>query len=97
MVRPQSAKPIIRVHQGEKSKDDKIKRPVSRQSKPRQRVTIKREDSLSSYPEEKSQSKEMPPWEMLSTAEATPPRSLTVTSVKQSSELQVEKTWFTIL
>lgn len=89
LFRAKSAKPVVRVHNAGTTEKEEEKRPVSRQSKPRHRITMKRRDSQSSYPEEKMKSREQPAWEMLSTIDAQPPRSLTVTSVKQNTELQV--------
>ncbi|KXJ28494.1 von Willebrand factor A domain-containing protein 3A [Exaiptasia diaphana] len=70
------------------SEDDKRKRPVSRQSRPKHHITAKRNESVSSYPEERVKVESIPPWEMLCTANAKPPRALTVTSTKQNNELQ---------
>ncbi|XP_031548797.1 von Willebrand factor A domain-containing protein 3A-like, partial [Actinia tenebrosa] len=86
--RAKSAKPAVRVHHGRATEEEKEKRPVSWQSKPKHRVTMKRRDSQSSYPEEKTKLMEKPRWEMLSTIDALPPRSLTVTSIKQNTDLQ---------
>ena len=44
---------------------------------------------MSSYAEEKKIEEQRPAWQMLSTADALPPRALTVTSVSQNKELQV--------
>lgn len=46
-------------------------------------------DVASSYAEEVNAGQIRPPWQMLKTNDALPPRALTVTSVTQSHDLQV--------
>lgn len=46
-------------------------------------------DVASSYAEEVTADQMRPPWQMLKTNDALPPRALTVTSVTQSHDLQV--------
>lgn len=96
--RPKSAKPVLEkgnVNVSSQdtipttSEDEKPRRPVSRQSKPKHHITSKGHDSLSSFPEEKVKAEVKPPWEMLSTFGAKPPRALTVTNVTQNNDLQV--------
>ena len=48
-------------------------------------------DVASSYAEEVTAGQMRPPWQMLKTDDALPPRALTVTSVTQSHDLQVMK------
>ena len=56
--------------------------------KPAQRKA-KDSDVASSYAEEVTTGEIRPPWQMLKTNDALPPRALTVTSVTQSHDLQV--------
>lgn len=95
--RPKSSRPHLQIGNVSSSStntsiqtdDEKQKRPVSRQSRPKHFIKAKRDESISSYPEEKSKAETPPPWEMLCTGDSKPPRSLTVTSTKQNNELQV--------
>ena len=50
---------------------------------------LKDSDVASSYAEEVTAGQIRPPWQMLKTNDALPPRALTVTSVTQSHDLQV--------
>ena len=50
----------------------------------------KRTDDTSSYAEEVA-TEIRPPWQMMKTNDALPPRALTVTSVSQAHDLQVIK------
>ena len=61
----------------------------SRESKYKVTSSRKRSEDVSSFAEEKQTVKTRPPWQMLTTADALPPRAMTVTSVSQNKELQV--------
>lgn len=61
-------------------------RPPKPQPAPRK---PKDSDIASSYAEEVTAGQIRPPWQMLKTNDALPPRALTVTSVTQSHDLQV--------
>ena len=53
------------------------------------RRKTKSSDGGSSYADELKREVVRPPWQMLKTSDALPPRALTVTSVTQSHDLQV--------
>ena len=53
------------------------------------RRKVKSTDGGSSYADEIKTEVVRPPWQMLKTNDALPPRALTVTSVSQSHDLQV--------